>query len=279
MSAPTTLDLLEVFPFARDDVYAGGREGILVRYDGTSWTNVVTTPALPSGTGKDVLAIWGTSGDDFWVAMTSGLLRITNRTSLETYDAVGTDVLSVWGTARDDVYGSGIGGTVRRFDGDTWRVVHMNGAFALKDIDGAGSRIIATGEPGVTEAFDGTTWTSGNVNAGGKLINGIFVGETEAFVVGNDRTLKRLNGTTWDPVSFDLSVIATPHLFGAWGVSSTYYAVGVDGKVVRSANATDWSDASPGLGMNILYAIDGTSDGNIFVAGSSGAVWQYSPPR
>ncbi|MGB0715407.1 MAG: WD40/YVTN/BNR-like repeat-containing protein [Phycisphaerae bacterium] len=50
--------LLKVWGTAADDVFAVGEQGLILRYDGTSWTQ------QPSGTSEDLVALWGTGSDN-----------------------------------------------------------------------------------------------------------------------------------------------------------------------------------------------------------------------
>lgn len=277
MSPPTTADLNAVWVAGRADAYAAGNGGVLLRYDGIAWSAVTTSPAIP--TDLDLVSIWGSSGDDFYVISSDAgdrnVLHITNRTSLafETMPSYGLKAVS--GTARDHVLAVGLGGTIRRFDGAAWEELASGGAPFAKVHAASGTRAIAIGASGKVAEISATEVTVGMIDAGAILTN-VWVGEAEAFIVGESRTLLRQDGTTWQPAMLDLSVPAGIALHAVWGTPGHFYAVGEAGKIIHSTTGAEWSDASPGLGTSTLRGIGGTSATNIFVVGAAGTIWRYS---
>ncbi len=50
--------VFKIFGFSPDDIHAVGARGVLLHYDGSAWSQ------LPSGTGSDMISLWGTAPDD-----------------------------------------------------------------------------------------------------------------------------------------------------------------------------------------------------------------------
>ncbi len=277
MSPPTTTDLNAVWVFDRADAYAAGNGGVLLHYDGTEWSAVTTSPPIP--TDLDLVSIWGDSGDNLYLVSSDGgdrnVLHITNRTALAFEMMPSYGLKAVWGTAPDSVYAVGLGGTIRRFDGTAWQEVATGGPPLAKIHGASDTRAFAIGPSGTYARLDGSQWTTAMINAGAVLTN-VWVSDTEAFVVGESRTLLRLADTAWQPVTFDATVPAGIDLYAAWGEGDQLYVVGEAGKVIRSTNGTEWTDASPGLGSAALRAIHGSSASNLIVVGAGGAIWRYS---
>lgn len=63
VASPTAEDLYGIHGRSRDDIYAVGSRGTIVRYDGTEWTG------FPSGTGEDLFAIHGDPENELVVAV------------------------------------------------------------------------------------------------------------------------------------------------------------------------------------------------------------------
>jgi hypothetical protein len=277
MSSSTTVDLNDVLVLARDDVYAVGNAGTLLHYDGTRWSAVTTSPAVPSNV--DLQSIWGASSDDFYIVSSDAgdrnVLHITARTQLGFETMTSYGLKAVWGTAADNVFVVGLGGLVRRFDGTSWLDVR-SGGLPLAKIDGSSAtRAYAIGPSGTYARQDSNGWSTGMIQTTAALTN-LWVGESEALVTGESRTLLRLDGTTWQPVTIDATVPLGLDLFAAWGGAGRFYAVGDAGKIVSSTDAQQWTDASPNLGSSSLRAIDGTSNGEIVVVGAAGTIWRFS---
>lgn len=277
MSVPTTAELNAVWVVDRADAYAVGDGGVLLHYDGTRWSAVLTSP--PIATDIDLESIWGSSGDDFYVTSTHAnernVLHITNRTTLA-YEMVGSDGMkAVWGTGVDNVYVAGFLGMIRQFDGAGWKQVSSGGQTLAKLSGASETRAFAIGTSGAIARLEGTQWMTSTVSTP-PVLTDVWASETEAFITGESRTLLRLSGSTWQPVAFDATVPVGLHLYAVWGAGDRFYAVGDAGKIIQSTNGADWIDASPNLGTNVLRAIGGTSTSNIFVVGSNGGIWRYT---
>lgn len=276
MASPTTAELNDVWVVGRADAYAVGNGGVLLHYDGVGWSAVATTPEIP--TDLDLVSIWGSSGDDFYVISSDAgernVLHVTNRTSLAFESMPSYGLKAVSGAARDHVLAVGLAGTIRRFDGTAWQELATGGAPFSKVHVATAERAFAIGPSGNYAHVAGTEVTAGTLHAGAVLTN-VWVGETEVLVVGASRTLMRHDGAEWQPAMLDLTVPTGIDLHAVWGTAGHYYAVGDAGKIIHSTTGTEWSDASPGLGTSTLRAIDGTSATYLFVVGSAGTIWRY----
>lgn len=54
----STAAIFKIFGMSPDDIHAVGAKGVLLHYDGSAWTQE------PSGTGNDMISLWGTAADD-----------------------------------------------------------------------------------------------------------------------------------------------------------------------------------------------------------------------
>ncbi len=62
MTSGTTEDLNRVWGTSADDIFAVGRNGTVLHYDGTSWT------PMQSGTTEILRGVWGASSSDVFAA-------------------------------------------------------------------------------------------------------------------------------------------------------------------------------------------------------------------
>ncbi len=160
--------LVWVYGFASDDVYAVGRAGALVHWDGAAWA------ALESGTDRDLWGVWGASSTDLWL--------------------VGGEVTGTWPLS---LHWDGAAATEVPIEADQ----NLHGGVALFKVWGIGDDTWAVGDLGLVLRWDGTRW---NENFGGEKANDDFVslwGEAADDVVavggrGNGR-IARWDGSGW----------------------------------------------------------------------------------
>ena len=64
----TLADLTSVWGAARDDVYAVGKDGTVLRWDGVRWSRL----AVP--TDRAIFGVWGSGADDVYLVGSGGLV-------------------------------------------------------------------------------------------------------------------------------------------------------------------------------------------------------------
>lgn len=240
--SPTNNDLLWVYARAKDDVWiaAGlsGGVGLLLRWNGTTFTQVPTT-----GSNVAATAVWG-QGNTLIVATKSVnmLVSTNNGTSFAVQSSGGraglAEMLSVFGKTTNDVWALGIDVTTSRYNGTSWTlpygrnvpIVSMSGVYpnAVNDtylLDPAGNFYRYTG---------GATYTKiGNVPAAyqdalhlwGPALN-------QLFSVGSIGKLFSYNGTQWTAIDTGETDIGRHE--GLHGTTaSDVWAVGPRGSIVH----------------------------------------------
>lgn len=105
----SSIALKTIWGSKRDDVWAGGSDGTVVHYDGTTWATT------PSGSHRTINAIWGSGPSDVYavsaitaVFHTTGFQgAATTWTSVPTFDQIvsptAPEIWAVWGTSASDV--------------------------------------------------------------------------------------------------------------------------------------------------------------------------------
>lgn len=229
-SVATTFDPLRaVWGTGPSDVWAAGDYGMVVHFDGASWTPV------PSGTTKHLRAIWGTGPNDVWiVGAQSVLLRWDGRAFAKSLvghcDILGcgdSDHSVIWGTSANDVW---VGGTTSWTD---WGLWHWNGWLwteqrptvagkrgAVHGIWGSGPNDVWV-NAGALVHWDGVGWT--------KVFTGYPVGDLLGF--GPDDVWA--GNLHWDGASW--TIVESPSPLGPlWGTDSNHlWTVGTNAKVMR----------------------------------------------
>lgn len=267
---------------SHDDVWAGGKEGQLLHWDGRSWSPV------ESGADEAIVAIWGASRDDVYAATNGDLLHYdgiawhparrgrtfgiealagTNDGLWATRGSfVSHEVGGVWKDETEARYQANLDAIWIAGDGEVFAVggsgarVHgragawseeddmgdqAHGAPTLHAVDGASARDVwAVGDWGVTFHWDGAAWTRIAI-AGEPTLTGVRVfSPRDVVAIAADGALFRWDGrwTQLDGPIDGVGVIAFA------GTPGELVAVGPGVLARRSGGRwiTTWSD-SPGV--------------------------------
>ena len=128
MNSGTTETLDGIWGSGPDDVFAVGENGVIVHYDGTSWS------IMNSGTTTAYLgSIWGSGSNNVYAVGAvydggdfTGVIFHYNGTSWEKISAlIMTSPISIWGSGPDDIYVAGgnsdyFFGSIAHYDGRSW---------------------------------------------------------------------------------------------------------------------------------------------------------------
>lgn len=298
----TTNVLTDVWCGSANDAWAVGSAGaplydgtgIVLRYDGASWSNVV----LPDG-GPSFSAVWGTGPNDVWLAGGVGVDTEAPAPDpngyLIHYDgaawgtpfvtpAYDTPLAAVYGSASGDVSAVGSAGAVESWAGSAWSSHALPGTYYAIWESGP-SDVWAAGFEGVMAHFDGNAWTQlvpppaawGQYEAAAVWSNS----PTDAWVVGNgaiEVDLLHWNGQAWDPSTIEASSNAYMSFVGLWGTGpSDMWGVGSSfigqGEArIDHYDGTTWSDVYDVAGSFEFGAVWGAAADDIWFAGASGAL-------
>ena len=261
---PRESALAAVWGWSKNDVLAVGSGGVVLRWDGTTWTR------LPSPSGKSTFfTVWGTGSDDIWLA--SGTDALFHATSLVdgnpdwkaepnlTGDPFNTATLfAIWGSGAGDV----------RVAGGTYNLDTPEGFVP-------GNQFVRSGAP--------APWTG---IAGNGIVRGIWgSAATDVWLlVDNSGTNPSEKGATFHGTGKDAESLAwkavdsqaTVGLLGIWGSSAAdVWAVGEAGTIRRmTPNARRWAPvASPT--NKTLRAIWGSGANDVWAVGDAGTVLHW----
>lgn len=229
------------------DLWAVGKAGLLMHYDGQKWNPAV----LPPGATPDLYGVWGSSGSDVWAVGSVGqLLHYDGTAWSRSPGPVAQTLYGIWGTGPGDIYAAGASptpttpGTILHYDGSAWTAVVSAGL-------GTGS-------------FE-SVWTD---RTDSQLV----------YACGAAGLLVRYNGATWDAIPSPTSA----NLHAIWGTPDhTLFAVGDGGAIlrIRYALETSWTQLADIPTTESLLAIRGDlASGILYAAGSSGVILRADPP-
>lgn len=228
---------------SESDVFTVGDAGTILHYDGKSWSK------MQSNTETRLNAVWGSSGKDIYAVGDqftilhydgSAWVNISKRFKdifdLYSYPISFTDV---WGTSESDVYiaGSSI-------------LLHYNGSVWFN---------LVYDQPDTGEIYRRLSNT---------LISSVCGRSPSEVYFGSPQYLYKYDGANYTLIDlaipgFICTKIWTCPDSGLYAIGST----GVNGVFLRY-DGTSWTTLSDQHGL--FYAIWGTSDANIFIAGDYG---------
>jgi hypothetical protein len=248
MTSGTSADLYAVWGTGAKDVYVAGDQGTLLRYDGTSWK------AFGPASTQTIYGLWGAGGQLF--AVGKSVIHQHDGTKWSTPAVAGLGTLfSVHGSSKTDVYAVG-GMAVLHYDGATWSKLSVPGPFVLQAVWGANKTFIAVGHGVITggppPAFAATieAGTLKSMGAKGKGLNAIW-GSTDGA-----------SGSS----------IAKP---------GDVFAVGADGTLLYY-DGSAWHPQQSGVIAN-LSGVWRSEDNHVFVVGELGTIvhgrgpWELVP--
>ena len=164
-----------------DAVYAVGRGGLALRFDGQSWNvellgvpesegftlenSATVAPSLPNAqnlTREDLLAVWQVPEGDVWAAGNNGVLlhRVDAKWTLVP-SGTPNQIKGLWGSSQMDVWAVGKAGTIMHFNGAVWERIDSPVKSNLSAVWGsAPNDIWAVGDLGAILHFRGHAWHS-----------------------------------------------------------------------------------------------------------------------
>ncbi len=255
MPTPTIMDLTGLMGSGPDDIWAVSGwidGGVVLRFDGTSWTEDATAPVFDR---MGPQMVWvDAAGDVYLVGRDGGVMRRSGGTWRLMSGAATLSLRDVWGTSPQTVFA--LGSVANRADRRTTGIVGS--------VDGV---------------WDLPHWLGGTVDVDGR---GVWGTDDELFVVAGQETVRHFDGAAWAtlPTGF-----VNLQLLGIWGVDrDTVFVVGgyanAGGDAVAFVGGPGgWTPLAPepALPDVDLRAVHGVSADEWLAVGDGGAAVRRRP--
>lgn len=262
----TTLFLNAIDGTSAGNVWVIGEAGLVMRWDGLRWQTV------PSGTTQELFGL-KVSPEKVIVTSPGTLLEFNlGVPTLSPFQIPTTDALvGVWASARDSVFVVA-GTTIFKFDGQQWTDLVTGSLDQLWAVWGSSpTDLFAVGDVGAIWHFDGMAWSK---QPSGVLANLTAVwgsGPRDVYAVGSEGSLVHYDGTTWTAVgagTFDT-------LYSVWGSGADdVYAVGARSHILHW-NGAGWSTLSvPGSTVD-FWGVWGSSPTDVYFFADLNGVYHY----
>ncbi len=242
------------------DLYAVGDQGMVLHFDGASWTKEAT------GTTASLTAIWGSGADDVYaVGMSDGgrslILHRSRPGDQWQRDAVGTtsSLSALWGSSPKDVFAAGEKGTVVHFDGHDWSAQSTGSEAEIVSLWGSGPKdVYAVGyieedgpERGVVLHYDGLRWKEQSTV--GSRLRAVWGSGTDNVLLAGAEEGEKV--ALWRRASSGWVLQKVPEGAGWLAAMS-----GVDGHAV-ALGMTEWDGLGhDSAGMRTVFALEEKGD-------------------
>jgi hypothetical protein len=258
---PSSTLLHDVWAVSRDDVFAVGDNGTILRRINNAWT------AMPSATTRNLRGVWAASGTDAWAVGVNGTVVRWNGTAWSVLSGLTSSNLdAVWGSGPDDVWMVG-GGTVLRWNGTGFTTFGFGGV--LLAVSGTGpSDVWVTGENTNLKHFTGSGWTSVNPGAGTSTFFSVLALSTTDVWAANFNPGKEtvhMSGTRWTPQRTSSGIFQGMAAFSA----TDLWAVG--GSRVGHWSGSSWILGQPFGTSASLWSV-ATAPGHAWIVGSNALI-------
>ena len=239
---PQSNAILSVWGTSPTEVWAVGRNGVAMHFDGRSWTAPNKFP-----TDKSLRGVWGNAANNYWAVGEGGTILHYDGTTWQPQTSGTLNKLySVWGSSSTDIWAVGELGTVLHYDGAAWT---LTGA----PTSGTLSRVFGSSPDNV--------WIVGNT------------------AIPSSVVLKKMSGTTFTSVT--VPGAGSVSLFDVWtsGPNDVWVAgayTSPNNTVFHLDASGKWTGSTPmdALGPSTVYALSGSSATDVWAATEYDGLYQ-----
>jgi len=260
----TTAALGGIWGSSGTDVFAVGRDGAILHYNGSTWSY------MTSGTTVNLGGVWGSSGTDVFAVGGAGTILHYDgdgNTWFEMDSGTTVNLGDVWGSSGTDVFAVGYDGTILHYDGNpeyTWSLMRGGTGERLMGIWGSSWNdvFVVVRDGGTILHYNGSTWSEMDLGTSNQLRDVWGSSGSDVFAVGYYGTIFYYDGSTWSKVNKweggSFSSIS--------GSSGTDVFVVGDPGIIYHYDGNVWSEMDSGTSQ-ILSAVWGSSGSDVFAVG------------
>lgn len=198
---PSGANRYHLYGISPNEIYSAGQAGYqtgnIMKYDGTLWSTIYSTPLT------EIVDVWSDGAGNIFAVGDGRFFKFDGFTWTEVATGLSTGfnvdrIHSVWGTDASNVYAVGYNGNFLHWNGSTLSVSNPFGTgVRLNQIAGGSSdNIWAVGSGGSAFHFDGTSWTQMTTGTSADLFGIFLMTPTELLISGAGGTLLKGYGTS-----------------------------------------------------------------------------------
>lgn len=286
--------------FSQTMVMAGGINGLVRLYNGSSWITysdpLNSTIDAMWGVDRDTMLahswatlmkydestetwaeygdsdigeakdMWGASASAYYIIDYRGIRKCSESTCGMLYTT--NNLQAVWTPDNTNVYAVGDSGKAAYCAGTTCETQATGTALNLNSVFGSGTTdVVAVGDTGTALHYNGSAWSAKGSSTVYNLQDVWGPGDGRYFAVGDGGVILFYNGSSWSKMTSN----TTENLESVSGLSiSDVYAVGNDGTVMHYNGAT-WSAMTSGT-THHLTNVHCVEPDNVFIGGFYGVI-------
>ncbi len=254
------------------EIWAVGDAGTVLRRNNGSFA------LMPTGSERNLNAIWGNSSDHYVVGDAATVLHYQGA-AYAAEPSVGGNLLDVFAGAGIPFAVGSAGTVVRRTGTGTWMADSSGTTQDLWGLWGSSlSTLTAVGAAGTVTRYPGTgtAWTSSTEAAyASYTFRGLTGSGTTLWGIDSYGGISR-NAGTWTESRRNTN----DNLWGIAVVSGTPYVAGGNpggtGTVLRFDGAAWQRDVTGAGAPNTFFGIAGSAANDVWAVGDAGTIWQYN---
>lgn len=274
---PQSNSLFAIWAVSPTDVWAVGKAGAAVHYDGSNWTTSNT------GVTTDLYGVWASGPQAVWAVGKAGrILKYDGSAWTSMSSPTTLDLNAIHGASPTDIFAVGKStnelnpGVIVRYNGLTWTTgptptYGLYGVYALTPM-----LVYASGPDGLITRYNGLSWNDYSTVTFETLLGVYAPSATTVLAVGTRGTIVRyLPSSPSSSIVYQNSNITA--MYGITGDGATATAVGAGGAVVTGAGTFTSPNWSPMLGQTPVNLYGVTSvGGTTLAAGQTGSLFRLT---
>jgi len=248
------------------NIYAVGKGGSVLNYNGTTWSTV----ASGISGGQALYSVFGFGPSDIWTVGTGFTAHFGGTAWTAVTPPSGT-YYGVWGSSTTDVYA--VGTAIIHNPGTGWVTEPDPGVATLRSVWGSDSaHVWAVGDTGRILFNDGSgTWASQPSCTTNNLRSVWGSSASNVYAVGAGGAACHYNGNTWTAVSVGI----TSYLEAVGGSGPTDVWIASPLGRMSHFNGTTWTQLQTGVGTTLLGLTSGSAS-SVAVVGNHGTLLNYN---
>ncbi len=274
VTSPVSVDLNAVSGRAADDVWAVGKNDVVLRYTGASWSTV----RAPTANATDVLyAAWAAAVNDAWTVGSAGrIFRWDGSTFSPVASGTTDDLFAVWGASANDVWAGG-DNLILHWNGGAWSPAwtRTGAPYGPRSLWGASASEVWSAGNQTAMRWNGTNFIIPAALPGTftGVLRAVFgSGSADVWAVGTAGASLHWNGSSWQ----EATSATGSELYGAWSAAPTAtWAVGAGG-ACQYWNGGTWKLVATGS-IERLNGVWGSAAADVWIVGNSGTILHHGP--
>lgn len=254
-----------VFALSEQEVWAGGNNGEILFFNGSTWSSDI----LPSA--GHIRSIFALSGANIWVSGHGGKVWNYDGNSWQLNVDTGNEEWNgLTMISATDGWIGGSGGSLGHYDGSTWNISSIPSPDDINDFAAlASDDVWAVGNNGKIWHYNGSSWQLNATISGTNWNDIVMVSSTQGWVVGSGGLSAYYNGSIWTTFVVD----STADISGVEVLRpDSVWAVGNNGRIWEY-DGTSWY-LHTNSGGDHLNAITIDSALYMWAVGNNGYIMQ-----